>query len=186
MWQIASDGLTYLTSQSGDSLLHLFWFVALFEIPRYLFAFLAVAALSIRTSTKSSPLPPNIGRVTVVIAGHNEQDSIERCVHSVYEQSLAPDEIIVISDGSTDRMPEKLRELQELGLIREGHCTQLRAGKSAGFNLALGRATGDIIVNVDCDCTFDRHAIKEIVAVFADPRVGGVAGNIVPRNPRAA
>lgn len=182
MWQVASDGITYLTSQSGDSLLHLFWFVALFEIPRYLFAFLAVAALSFRTSREPTQLAPNIGRVTVVIAGHNEQDSTDRCVRSVYEQSLTPDEIIVVSDGSTDRMPAKLRELQEEGLIKEGHCTQLRAGKSAGFNLALGRATGDIIVNVDCDCTFDRHALKEIVATFADPRVGGVAGNIVPRN----
>lgn len=182
MSQLASDGITYLTSQSGDSLLHLFWFVALFEIPRYTFSFIAVAAVGFRPAKKPSQSAPDVGRVTVVIAGHNEQDSIERCVHSVYEQSLPPDEIIVISDGSTDRMPEKLRELQMRGLIKEGHCTQLRAGKSAGFNLALVRATGDIIVNVDCDCTFDRHAIKEIVAFFADPQVGGVAGNIVPRN----
>jgi cellulose synthase/poly-beta-1,6-N-acetylglucosamine synthase-like glycosyltransferase len=182
MWQLVSDGITYLTSQSGDSLLHLFWFVAIFEIPRYTFAFFAVAALSFRGARKGSEPAPDVGRVTVVIAGHNEQDSIERCVYSVYEQSRPPDEIIVISDGSTDRMPAKLRELQERGLIKEGHCTQLRAGKSAGFNLALTRSTGDIIVNVDCDCTFDRHAIKNIIAPFADPQVAGIAGNIVPRN----
>ena len=31
MWQTTSDGITYLLSQSGESLLRLFWFVAIFE-----------------------------------------------------------------------------------------------------------------------------------------------------------
>jgi cellulose synthase/poly-beta-1,6-N-acetylglucosamine synthase-like glycosyltransferase len=83
-------------------------------------------------------------------------------------------------------MPQRLRQLQARGLIQEAHCTQLRAGKSAGVNLAVGRTTGEIIVNVDCDCTFDRHALKHIIAPFADPRVGGVAGNIILRNPKAS
>lgn len=179
MLQPVSDGLTYLTSQSGDSLVSLFWFVIVFEFPRYMLGFLAVAALAVYSKGRQSHNP---GRMTVVIAGHNEEDSIERCVASLHEQSRPPDEIIVVSDGSTDQMPQKLRELQEKGLIKEGHCTQMRAGKSAGVNLALARATGDFVINVDCDCTFDRHALKNIVAPLADPRVGAVSGNIVCRN----
>lgn len=181
MWQSVSDGITYLVSQSGESLLGLFWFVAIFEIPRYTLGFVSVAALSFRGRSES-PLPADVGRVTMLIAGHNEADSIERCVQSLREQSRPPDEIIVISDGSTDRMPEKLRRLQERGLIREAHCTQVRSGKSAAVNLALSRATGDIVVNVDCDCTFDRQALKEILRPFGDPRTGAVAGNIVVGN----
>ena len=181
MLQSASDGLTYLLSQSGESLLGLFWFVAIFEIPRYTLGFVAVAAISFRPKPKRRHVV-SADRVTVLIAGHNEEDSIERCVQSLREQSRPPDEIIVVSDGSTDRMPEKLRQLQELGLIKEGHCTQVRSGKSAGVNLALRRATGDIVVNVDCDCTFDRHALKRIIEPFADPRVGAVAGDIVVGN----
>ena len=181
MWQAASDGMTYLLSQSGESLLRLFWFVAIFEIPRYTLGFVAVAALSFRPKRRRS-LAVGADRVTVLIAGHNEEDSIERCVQSLREQSRPPDEIIVVSDGSTDRMPEKLRQLQERGLIKEGHCTQVRSGKSAGVNLALRRATGDVVINVDCDCTFDRHALKRIIEPFADPRVGAVAGNIVVGN----
>src|SRR3990170_50292 len=181
MWQTASDGIIYLLSQSGESLLRLFWFVAIFEIPRYMLGFVAVAALS------SRPSPERRGsldddRVTVLIAGHNEEDSIERCVHSLREESRPPDEIIVVSDGSTDRMPEKLRQLQERGLIAESHCTQVRSGKSAALNLALRRATGDIVIIVDCDCTFERHALARILEPFADPRTGAVAGNIVVRN----
>ena len=179
MLQTISDGMIYLTSQSGESLLRLFWFVAIFEFPRYTLSFLSVAALAFQTKAREAPYR---GKVSVLIAGHNEEDSIERCVRSLHEQSRPPDEIIVVSDGSTDRMPEKLRELQDAGLIREGHCTQVRSGKSAGVNLALARATGDIVVNVDCDCTFDRHAIRNILEPFVDPRVGAVSGNIVARN----
>lgn len=179
MLQPIADGITYLTAQSGESLFRLFWFVAIFEVPRYTLSFVSVAAILLYPRGQQDPF---IGKVSVTIAGHNEEDSIERCVLALHEQSRVPDEIIVVSDGSTDRTPEKLRRLQEAGLITEGHCTQLRSGKSAGVNLAASRTSGDIIVNVDCDCTFDRDAIKRMLEPFADPRVGAVVGNIVPRN----
>jgi cellulose synthase/poly-beta-1,6-N-acetylglucosamine synthase-like glycosyltransferase len=182
MWQTVSDGITYLLSQSGESLLRLFWFVAVFEIPRYMLGFVSIAVLSVRPTTTTRPVIVDDDRVSILIAGHNEGDSIERCVQSLHEQGRPPDEIIVVSDGSSDRMPEKLRRLQERGLIKEAHCTQVRSGKSAAINLALRRATGDIVVIVDCDCTFDRQALKRIIEPFADPRTGAVAGNIVVRN----
>jgi cellulose synthase/poly-beta-1,6-N-acetylglucosamine synthase-like glycosyltransferase len=178
-----SESITFLTSQSGVSLFTLFWFVIIFEVPRYTLGFIATLVLTVRSRNKH---PYDAERLSVVIAGHNEEDSVERCVHSLLEQSRPPDEIIVVSDGSTDRMPEKLRSMQRRGLIKEAHCTQMRGGKSAGVNLAVGRTTGDIVVNVDCDCTFDRNALKEIVVPFADPRVGGVAGNIIVRNPKVS
>lgn len=181
MLQLVSDGLTYLTAQSGESLFRLFWFVVIFELPRYTLGFLSVAAISFhlrRAPTEGRDLH----RVAALIAGHNEEDSIERCVRSLHEQTRPPDEIIVVSDGSTDRMAERMRSLQNRGLIKEAHCTQVRAGKSAAVNLALSRATGDVVVVVDCDCTFDRRAIQEIVEPLADPRTAGVSGNVVVRN----
>lgn len=180
MDQMFSDGMALLTSQSQESLLAMFWFVAIFEFPRYTLSFISVFITSIRTSREHKAL--RTSTVSVVIAGHNEAHAIERCVVALYDQSRPPDEIIVVSDGSTDRMAEKVRSLAARGLIKEGHSTQLRAGKSAGVNLACRRATGDFIINIDCDCSFDRHAFREILEAFDDPEVGGVAGNIVVRN----
>jgi len=185
MWQLVSDGFNFLGSQSSESLFRLFWFVIIFEIPRYTLSFIAVAAISIRTE-RARPEKVNVGRVSVVIAGHNEEDSIERCVVSLREQSLVPDEIIVVSDGSTDRTPQVLRSLQRRGLIQQAHSTQVRSGKSAALNLAVGRSTGNILVIVDCDCTFDRHALRDIVEPFADPEVGAVSGNVIVRNPNVS
>jgi cellulose synthase/poly-beta-1,6-N-acetylglucosamine synthase-like glycosyltransferase len=185
MWHYVADGIIYLTSQSHASLFELFWFVIIFEFPRYTLGFLSVVAISIRAAA-ARPRDFDVGNVTAVIVGHNEADAVERCVHSLCEQSLPPDEIIVVSDGSTDKMPVKLRELQEAGLIAEAHCTQLRAGKSAACNLGINRAAGDIIVNTDCDCILDRHALMHLLQPFADPKVGAVAGNIVVRNADAS
>lgn len=185
MWQYATDGVIYLTSQSHASLFGLFWFVIIFEFPRYTLGFLSVMAISFRTA-RVRPRNVDVGNVSAVIAGHNEAVAVERCVRSLREQSSPPDEIILVSDGSTDQMPAMLRELQDEGLITEVHCTQLRAGKSAACNLGFTRASGAIIVNTDCDCILERHALLNLFQPFADPKVGAVAGNIVVRNANAS
>ena len=80
-------------------------------------------------------------------------------------------------------MPAVLRGLKRRGLIDQAHCTLLRAGKSGATNLAELHLTGDILVNVDCDCSFDRNALRHIVQPFADPKTGAVSGNLLVRNP---
>ena len=175
------DGISYLTAQGPAGLFSLFWLVILFELPRYLFSFVAAAFF---TRTENVPVADlrRVGRVGVIIAGHNEEDSVESCVRSLWEQSMPPDEIVIVSDGSTDRMKRKLAELLHAGLIHGAHSTELRAGKSAATNLAERLAKAEILINVDCDCSFDRHAIRRIVQPFRDPKVGAVSGNIFLRN----
>jgi len=156
MFSAIADGLNYLTSQSGASLLALFWFTVIFEVPRYSMAFIAATFFG-----RPKPQAGSEGifdpTVSVIVAGHNEADAIERCVMSLREQSRPPDEIVVISDGSRDAMPERIRDLQARGLIDQAHSTDLRGGKSAGVNLGKRFASGDIVINVDCDCSYDRH-----------------------------
>ena len=62
MWQLGSEGLAYLSSQSLVSLLHLFWFMIIFEFPRYTLSFLSVVAISVRTA-RTERRHTNIGRV---------------------------------------------------------------------------------------------------------------------------
>ncbi len=180
-----AQALDYLTAQSFASLLKLYWFVIIFEIPKYFFSFLLVLLVR-RPDVPVAESGPGKGRVSVLVAGHSEEDAIERCVLGMREQSRVPDEIIVVSDGSTDRMPAKLGELLRRGLIDQAHSTELRAGKSAGTNMAARWAKGDIVVNIDCDCSFDRHAVRNVIAPLADPEVVAVSGNILVRNEQAS
>ena len=57
-----------------------------------------------------------------------------------------------------------------------------RGGKSAGVNLAIGAARGEIVVIADIDTTFDRDAVAIMLEYFADPTVGAVSGNLGVRN----
>lgn len=174
-------GLDFLRDQGPVGFFSLFWLVLMFDVPRQLLA--AIAALPIfAPRLLSTRRAQALGPVSVVIAGHNEEDAIIACIDSLLAQSLVPDEIIVVSDGSTDSTRAVTRALLRQGKIQGAHGTDLRAGKAAAVNLGIRQAHGAIVLNVDCDCSFDRHAVRNIVAPFADPEVGAVAGNIMVRN----
>ncbi len=178
-------GFAFLLGQSAIGLLHIFWYTVIFEMPRYILPFVAAGlVLRGRQDPPVEYLPARIEgqTVSVVMIGHNEEDSIEACVRSLREQSFDDFEIIVVSDGSTDKMAAKARELVRRGWVSQILTTDLRGGKSSGVNLAWNAARGDIVINVDCDCSFDRYAIEAIVRPFEDPRVGVVCGDVAPRN----
>ena len=121
-------------------------------------------------------------RISVIVVGHNEAGAIERCVRALREQSVAGIEIVIVSDGSTDAMAPVVAQLVKRRLVDRSLATDLRGGKSAGMNLALTAATREFIVNVDCDCTFDRFALECICAPFEDPEIGAASGDILVSN----
>lgn len=190
MIDLLTDALDFLTEQPLGTLVKLFWYTLSLEVPRYLCGFLtlglAAAAAERRIGRhghKSLTVQPT---VSVVVVGHNEAESLERCLRSLREQSLPPMEVVVVSDGSSDGMAEVASRLMREGLVRHVFATGLRGSKSAGFNLALRACGGDIAINVDCDCSFDRFAIENMVAQFLDPTVGAACGDIAPRNGSAS
>jgi cellulose synthase/poly-beta-1,6-N-acetylglucosamine synthase-like glycosyltransferase len=183
-----SLGLDFLLAQSVQSLVAMYWYTIVFEIPRYGLAFAAIGIAPIaarlmhwrageRPSANEAPKT-----ISVVVVGHNEADSLELCVRSLREQSLKGFEIVIVSDGSSDRMASIASRLVKQGLADRALATDLRGGKPSGVNLAIRASTGQLIINVDCDCSYDRFAIENIVRPFSDPAVGAVCGDIVPRN----
>jgi cellulose synthase/poly-beta-1,6-N-acetylglucosamine synthase-like glycosyltransferase len=178
--------LEFLGAQSTEALVQLYWFTLVLEIPRYACGFLAVglAAVSIGRNVASACQisPIDCPSVSVIVVGHNEARALQRCLSSLQEQTRQPTEVIVVSDGSSDGMAALATRLVGRGLAQHALATDLRGGKSAGFNLGLRKCTGDIIVNVDCDCSYDRFALERLTAPFSDPKVGAVSGDIALRN----
>jgi cellulose synthase/poly-beta-1,6-N-acetylglucosamine synthase-like glycosyltransferase len=167
--------------------LAMFWYMVLLEVPRYTFSFVVVAGSEITgIGRRKGGVAQARQRVSVVIAGHNEAEAMRKCLRSLAEQTRRIDEIIAVDDGSTDGMREVLQELRRDGLIHIALCNQVRCGKAAACNLGMGIASGDIIVNVDADCSYDRDAIAKLLEPFADPRVGAACGNIGVRNAAAS
>jgi cellulose synthase/poly-beta-1,6-N-acetylglucosamine synthase-like glycosyltransferase len=136
--------------------------------------------------------------VSVIMAGHNEADSMPLTLKSLAEQTWPKMEVIVVDDGSTDGTSAEVRSFLEQWSAY-GHPARRRLhdplpwarivtldrrnGKAAALNVGLMLARGPLIVFVDADTTFDRDAIFEIVRpMLEDPRCGAVAGNLVVRN----
>lgn len=181
---LLANALDVLRLNPWPALIGMFWYTLLFEIPRYAMGFGGTLAMIYRdrVAPPYPHLPADLGRVSILIAGHNEADAIERGVRSIREQSFNRFEIVCVSDGSTDGTFDIMRRLQRMGLVDKVAECQTRGGKSSALNLAARLASGDILVVIDCDCTFDRDAIEEILKPFSDPHVGAVSGNVLVKN----
>lgn len=116
------------------------------------------------------------GRVTLIIAAHNEAPSIGAKLDNIC--SLAPLrtplEVIVASDGSTDGTQEIARGYAESGFVL---LDLPRAGKARALNAAVAAARGEILAFTDANSMLGPQALPALLAPFADPAVGGVAGD---------
>jgi len=117
-------------------------------------------------------------RVTILIAAYNEERDIAKTIENKLALEYPADclEIIVISDGSTDRTDEIVLSYRDKGvrLLR-----QERAGKTAALNAAIGEAGGEIIVFSDANSIYSRDALQHLVSNLAAEDVGYVTGKMV-------
>jgi cellulose synthase/poly-beta-1,6-N-acetylglucosamine synthase-like glycosyltransferase len=114
--------------------------------------------------------------VTIVIAAHDEEQSIGAKLDNVLALDYPVDrlQVLIASDGSTDRTNDIVAGFGERGIRL---LALPRVGKAAALNAALAEATGEIVVFSDANSMFVPGAIRAIVRPFADPAVGGVAGD---------
>lgn len=165
------------------ALVSMFAMVLLTDAPRYFLGIQTTAAAFIlrdrQTYSRLAPLPP----VSILLAGHNEQDAIEKCVRSLRGQTFNDFEIVCVDDGSSDATFSIMRRLQNEGLVQSIGRLQLRGGKASALNLAARMAHGQIYIVTDCDCSFEPDAIEELLRpLAADLSVAAVSGNILVRN----
>ena len=115
---------------------------------------------------------------SVVIAAHDEEASIGPRVDNLLGLDYPPDriEFVIASDGSTDRTVAEARRRDDPRV----HVLDLpRTGKATTLNAAVAASSGEILVFSDANTAYAPDAIRMLVRSFADPTVGGVAGNQV-------
>jgi cellulose synthase/poly-beta-1,6-N-acetylglucosamine synthase-like glycosyltransferase len=118
--------------------------------------------------------------VTVLLTVHNEEDLIEKRVLNILDADYPADklEVLVASDGSTDRTDEIVENIR-----RKDERVRLFStdggGKSVTQNLAIPHAKGEIIVLTDAETKFDNNAVRKIVSNFNDDSVGCASGRLL-------
>lgn len=115
--------------------------------------------------------------VTVVIAARDEEINIKARIENLLEQEYPEDmmEIVVVSDGSTDRTVEIARRFEGVRVVESAG----GLGKANAINLGVQHASQDIVVFGDARQRFAPNVIAELVALFADDSVGAVSGELI-------
>jgi glycosyltransferase involved in cell wall biosynthesis len=135
------------------------------------------------------PLSPSI---SVVIPAYNADKFIVRALASIESQTLKPDEVIVVDDGSTDHTALRVEEFargSELTLMLE---RQSNRGSSAARNNGIRRAGGELITFLDADDLiyprFLEHTVSGLTrfsnwaACFSDRDVVDADGEFISRD----
>jgi len=117
--------------------------------------------------------------ITITIPVYNEAGTIAETLRKILEIDYPSElrQILVVSDASTDGTDDMVRTFADRGvaLLR----VPIRRGKTAAENAALPAVRGEIIVNTDASIHIPAHALRPLIAAFADVSVGVASGRDV-------
>jgi len=122
--------------------------------------------------------------VTLVIAAHDEEDSIEATVRGMLALDYPADRlsVLVASDGSTDRTDEIVAGLEAESAGRVSLLRCARGGKVRAQDRAVretgGEGASEIVAFSDANGSWEPGALRALVANFADPEVAYACGNL--------
>jgi poly-beta-1,6-N-acetyl-D-glucosamine synthase len=120
-----------------------------------------------------APLEP---RISVVIAAHNEAETLPSKIKNLQHVDYPQDkmEIVISSDGSTDGTNELLWQTPGIRVV----VSELRQGKAAAINRAVEACSGEIVVFTDARQQIEPSAFRKLLRNFSDPNVGCVSGEL--------
>lgn len=116
--------------------------------------------------------------ISVLLPVYNGGAALEARVHQLLGLDYPEDrlELLVISDGSTDGTNEILQDLQLQDPRLVSVILHERMGKEVALNAGIDRARHDLLVFVDVGVEVAPDALRRLMAVFADERVGVATG----------
>ena len=127
---------------------------------------------------KPAPLPlpddAQLPPLTLCIAAYNEAQVVDMKMQNCLALDYPADKlrILWITDGSNDRTNELLSRWPQATVAFQPE----RQGKTAALNRGIRFVKTELVVFTDANTLLNREALKEIVRLFGDPKVGCVAG----------
>ncbi len=132
---------------------------------------------------KSRPYQPLVSIVMVV---RNEEQVVERKLENLLSLDYLVErmQVVVVSDGSTDRTEAILREYGRSPRVSVA-LNRLSRGKASGLNDAMELAQGEIVIFTDARQKIEPEGVRILLENFADPSVGCVSGELMLGDPEA-
>jgi len=115
--------------------------------------------------------------VSCMVAVHNEEENIGRCIDSMLRQNYPNKEIIVVNDASNDGTLKILKEyvLNHKIIVID---LKINVGKKKALGEAMTIAKGEIFAHTDSDSVWSSDALEKMVTIFQyDDNVGALSGH---------
>ncbi|MBQ9357033.1 MAG: glycosyltransferase family 2 protein [Prevotella sp.] len=112
--------------------------------------------------------------VTLMICAYNEEEVIPEKMENIRQLQYPASRLCVmwVTDGSTDRSNELLRQYEEVKLVFSPE----RKGKAAAMQHGLRENRSEIVVFTDANTMLNAEALREIVRQMMKPGVSCVSG----------
>jgi glycosyltransferase involved in cell wall biosynthesis len=103
-------------------------------------------------------------KVSVIIPTYNEEKVIVKCLVSLSKQDYKDVEIVVVDDGSRDDTRLKVQKVKDkLSLNNLKLVSQKHKGTGSARNVGAKKSSGDILVFLDADMTFNYNFISNLL-----------------------
>jgi succinoglycan biosynthesis protein ExoA len=119
-------------------------------------------------------------RISIVVPMLNEERHVEKLVEDIASQDVdAEVETIVADGGSTDQSVERLRAAAARAGLDLTVLDNPRRVQSAGLNACIRRASGDLIVRMDCHTRYPPDFLRLCVETSEATAAWNVGGTLL-------
>ena len=125
-------------------------------------------AITLTSQKKETPSKPSIS-VTVCLPYYEQPQFLLSALESLSEQSIAPNEVIVVNDGSKSEAAITAFKEAEKRYSTRGwkFITQVNSGPAAARNTAAREAKSDTLIFCDCDNVFHKDMIETLLKALS-------------------
>ena len=110
---------------------------------------------------------------SIIIPCYNSAKYLDKLLSALRKQTVKPNEIIIVDDGSTDNTKEVIGGFSGMNIK---YFWKKNAGPAKARNFGAKKSKGELLLFVDSDCVPENDWLEEMIKPFSDKKVGGVQG----------
>ena len=112
--------------------------------------------------------------ISIIIPVFNEQSHLKTCLESIAWQTVAPEEVIVVDNNSTDKTVKIAKSFPFVTVIDEK-----KQGVLFARNRGFDNASSDIIGRIDADSILAENWCENVKKTFSNETISATTGPVV-------
>ena len=158
----------------------LFWLCLAIVVYTYvgygliLYLLVFIKRLAIKAKPLADITDDCLPEVTLMVCAYNEEDIISKKMSNTHSLDYPADRLhlVWVTDGSTDNTNSILSAYPDVKIVFSPE----RRGKSAALKHGIKEVSTEIVMMTDANTMLNPGAVREIVRLMQDPKVGCVSG----------